>query len=131
MPEALWAIEHIWLLANNSEQWDNRFLQLNIYQKRCFESVIIHIDPGTEDLYMMSCLTSTIASACSQADQSAGGQGLDEFIQCFKVNDFLNYELFLLTILRFTRHSTDRRDCCIGNQGAITFKVGVHLVLGA
>ena len=73
----------------------------------CFDSVIIHIDPGTEDLYMMSCLTSTIASACSQADQSAGGQGLDELIRCFEVlSDFSRtYELVSSTILRFTRRS--------------------------
>ncbi len=39
-----------------------------------------------------------------------------------KVVIFLTYELFGLTILRFVQRSTDRRDLCIGNLGAITFK---------
>ena len=38
MHEVLWAIEHIWSLANNSEQLDNWILQLNIHQKRWVES---------------------------------------------------------------------------------------------
>ena len=76
---------------------------------------------------MMSWLTSTIASACSQSEHSAGGQGLDEFIRCFEVSDFSKtYELVGSTILRFTRRSTDRRDCCISDPGAITFKFWVH-----
>jgi hypothetical protein len=57
-------------------------------------------------------MISVIASACSQAEQSAGGQGQDEIIRCFKVSDFSKtYELFGSTILRFTQHSTDRREC--------------------
>jgi hypothetical protein len=39
---------------------------------------------------MMYWLTSTITSACSKSEQSAGGKVLDEFIQCFEVSDFLN-----------------------------------------
>ena len=31
-----------------------------------------------------------------------------------------------MTILRFTRRSTDRRDRCVGNSGAITFKFKVQ-----
>ena len=40
---------------------------------------------------------------------------------------FLTYELFGLTILRFTQSSTDRRDCCVGNLGAITFTFWVQI----
>ena len=59
---------------------------------------------------MMYWLTSTIASACSQSEQSAGGQVLDEFIRCFEVSDFsITYELVSSTILRFTRRSIYRR----------------------
>ena len=59
---------------------------------------------------MMSWLTSTIASACSQSEQSVGGQVLDEFIRCFEVSDFSKiYELVSSTILRFTRRSIYRR----------------------
>ncbi len=36
-------------------------------------------------------------------------------------------KLFGSTILRFMWCSTERRDCCIGNLGAITFKFRVHL----
>ena len=56
---------------------------------------------------MMSWLTSTIASACSQVEQNAGGQVKDEFTRCFEVNVFsITNELFGLTILRFTQQST-------------------------
>ncbi len=39
-----------------------------------------------------------------------------------KVVIFLNYELGGSTIIRCAHCSTDRRDCCIGDSGAITFK---------
>ena len=44
----------------------------------------------------------------------------------FEVN-FLTYELFGLTILRFKPRSADRRDRCVGDLGAITFKFWVQL----
>ena len=76
---------------------------------------------------MISWLISVTASACSQAEQSAEGQGLDEFIRCFEVSDFSKtYDLVGSTILRFTRRSTDRRNRCVGNSGAITFKFQVQ-----
>jgi hypothetical protein len=70
-----------------------------------------------------------IASACSQAEQSAGGQGLGMFIHCFEVSSNFSktYELIGSTNLRFMQRSTDRRDCCIGDSGAITFKFWVQL----
>jgi len=68
----------------------------------------------------------SLDGACSQAEQSAGGQDLGVSIQCckfeMKVVIYLNYELIGSTNLRFMRRSTDRRDRCIGNSGAITFK---------
>ncbi len=47
--------------------------------------------------------------------------------QDVKVVIFLTYELIGSTILRFMQRSTERRDRCIGNLGAIKFKFWVQL----
>ena len=73
---------------------------------------------------MIFWLISMIASACSQAEQGAGGQGLGMFIYCFEVSSNFSktYELVGSTNLRFMQCSIYRRGRCIGNPGAITFK---------
>ena len=41
---------------------------------------------------VISWLISVIASACSQAEKSGGGQGLGVFIQCFEVSSLDAYD---------------------------------------
>ena len=73
-----------------------------------------------------------IASACSQAEQSAGGQVLDEFIQCFEVSDFprtKTYELFVgSAILMFAQRSIERKDLCVNDSALSQLNPGINKV---
>ncbi len=77
---------------------------------------------------MISWPISVIVDAGSQLEHATREKlegGNHSVFRC-KGSNFLTYELFDSTILRFMQCSTDRRDCCISNLGAITFKFWVQ-----